>query len=149
MGEASAACSSSSLHGFGAQKMKYIRQRKAVLLGQRDVQAVIGGRSLQLEIEAAAETLAQRQPPGLVDAPAEGRMNHQLHAAALVEKALGDDGLLRRHRTQHGAALQNVFHCLLGTGVIQPAFLFQPGNGFRNRRLVLRNADGRNSGKRR
>ena len=62
-----------------------------MLLGQRDVQAVVGGRGLQFEIEAAAEALAQRQSPGFVDAPAERRVDDQLHAAAFVEEALGDD----------------------------------------------------------
>ena len=68
-----------------------------MLLGQRDVQAVVGGGGLQLEIEGAAEALAQRQSPGFVDAAAKGRVDDELHAAAFVEKALGDDGLLRRN----------------------------------------------------
>ena len=52
--------------------------------------AVVGGRRLQLEVEAAAEALAQRQAPGAVDAPAERRVDDELHAARLVEEALGD-----------------------------------------------------------
>ena len=55
------------LHRFGIQEMKNVSQRKAVLLGQRDVQSVVCSRGLQLKIEAAAKTLAQRQAPGLVD----------------------------------------------------------------------------------
>ena len=132
------------LHGFGVEEMKNIGQRKAVLLGQRDVEAVVGGRGLQFEIEAAAEALAQRQSPGFVDAAAEGRVNDQLHPAAFVEEALGDDGVLRGHGAQHGAALQDVFDRLLGAGIVEPAFFFQPGDGFGNRRLALRNPDRRN-----
>ena len=79
------------LHGFGLQELKDVGQRKAVLLGERDVQPVVGGRRLQFEVEAAAEALAQREAPGLVDAAAERRMNDQLHAAAFVEEALGND----------------------------------------------------------
>ena len=45
----------------------------------------------------AAEPLAQRQAPGAVDAPAERRVDDELHAARLVEEALGDDARLRRH----------------------------------------------------
>ena len=56
------------LHRLGLQIVKDVAQRKAVLLGQRDVQSVVGGCGLQLKIERAAETLAQRQSPGLVDA---------------------------------------------------------------------------------
>ncbi len=99
-----------------------------MLLGQRDVQSVIGSRGLQLKIEAAAESLAQRQSPGLVDPPAEGRVDHQLHPAAFVEEALGNDRVLRGDGAQYRAALQNVFDRLLGAGIIQPAFFFQPGN---------------------
>ena len=36
--------------------------------------AIVCGCGLQLEIEASAETFAQRQTPGLVDAAAKGRM---------------------------------------------------------------------------
>src|SRR6266480_2349369 len=56
------------LHSFGTQEMKNICQRKAVLLGQSDVDAVIRSGGLQFEIEAAAKTFAQRQAPGFVDA---------------------------------------------------------------------------------
>ena len=64
-----------------------------MLFGQRDVQPVVSRSSLQFKIERAAESLAQRQSPGLIDATAEGRMNDELHPAAFVEEALGDDGL--------------------------------------------------------
>src|SRR5262249_5372051 len=97
------------LHRLRLQKLEYVGEREAVLLRERDVQAVVGGGGLQFKIEAAAETLAQRESPGLVDASAEGRVNHELHAAAFVEEALGDDCLLRGHGAKHGAALQDVF----------------------------------------
>ena len=51
--------------------------------------AVVRGGGLQLEIEGAAEALAQRQAPGAVDARAEGRVEDELHAAGFVEEALG------------------------------------------------------------
>ena len=59
-------------------------------------------------------------------------MNDQLHASAFIEEAFGDDRILRRHRTEHGATLQNVFQRLFGTGVIQTAFLLEPRHGFSN-----------------
>ena len=86
-------------HCFGMQKLKNIGQRKAVLFGESDVQAVVGGGRLQFEIESAAEALAQRQSPGLVDAAAERGMNDELHASAFVEKAFGNDRRLGRHFT--------------------------------------------------
>src|SRR5205814_5921998 len=79
------------------QKVEYVRQRKAVLLGQRYVDAVIGRGRLQFEIEAAAEALAQRQPPPLVDAPTERGMQDQLHPTAFIEESFRNDGRLRWH----------------------------------------------------
>ena len=71
---------------------------------------VIGGRGLQFEIKRAAETLAQRESPSLVDAAAKRRVNHELHSATFIEKAFGDNGFLRRDRAQHGSTLDHVFH---------------------------------------
>ena len=42
------------------EKLKNVRQRKAVLLSQGDIQAVVGGSGLQLEVERAAKAFAQR-----------------------------------------------------------------------------------------
>ncbi len=95
------------------KEVEDVGERKAVLLGKRDVDAVIGGRGLQLKVEAAAETLAQGQAPSAVDARAKGRVDDKLHAAALVKEALGDDAALRRHRSENGAALGDVFRNLL------------------------------------
>ncbi len=94
--------------------MKNVGERKAVLLAERNIQAVVRGGGLQFEIERAAETLSQRESPGFVDASAEGRVDHELHAAAFVEETLGDDRVLRGHRAEHGAACDDVFDGLLG-----------------------------------
>ena len=102
MGESSAACSRMSCTVFGCRNSKDIGQREAVLLGERDVDAVVGCGGLQFEVERAAEALAEREAPGFVDAAAEGGVDDELHAAAFVEEALGDDGLFgwgRRPRT--------------------------------------------------
>ena len=106
------------LHGFGLQEAKNIAQRKAMLLRERNVQAVVGGRGLQFEVEGDAKALAQRQPPGLVDARPKRSMDYQLHAAAFIKKALGDDAILTGDRAQHRAPGHNVFHNLLGAGII-------------------------------
>ena len=73
---------------------------EAVRGGEREHDVVLGRRRLQLEIELAAEALAQRQAPGAVDAAAEGRMDDELHAAGLVEEALEHDGVLRRQAAE-------------------------------------------------
>ncbi len=100
-----------------------------MLLGQRDVDAVVGRRRLQLEVERAAEALAQRQSPRFVDPPAERRMDDELHAAALIEEALGDDGGLRGHGAEHGAAHDDVFDGLFGAGAIESAMFNEPRDG--------------------
>ena len=94
--------------------------------------AVIGGGSLQLEVEGAAEAFAQRQSPGLVDAAAEGRVDDELHAAAFVEEAFGDDGLLGGNVAEHGASGDDVFDGLFGAGIVEAAFVFEPGDGILN-----------------
>ena len=92
MGACSAAWISSSSSPLGLQHLEDRLEREAVLRAEREQDAVVGGRGLQLEVEAAAEALAQRQAPGAVDAAAEGRVDDELHAARLVEEALGDHG---------------------------------------------------------
>ena len=110
----------------GLEEMKDVGERKAVLLAERNVQAIVGGGGLQLEIERTAEAFAQSEAPGFVDAAAEGRVDHELHAAAFVEEALGDDRGLRGHGAQHGAAFDNILRGLFGAGTIDAAFVFQP-----------------------
>ena len=61
---------------------------------------VFRGRRLQLEIERATETLAQRQTPGAIQTAAEGRMNHDVRAAVFVKEALDNDLFLSRHHAQ-------------------------------------------------
>src|SRR5208337_2583161 len=65
-----------------------------MLRGQRQDDIVFCRRRLKLEIEFAAEALAQGQAPGAVDAAAKRRVYDKLHAARLVEEALEDDDVL-------------------------------------------------------
>ena len=96
------------LDGFGLEEVEDIGEGEAVLFGRGDADAVVGGGGLQLEVEAAAEALAQGQSPGAVDARSEGRMDDELHAAAFVKEALGDDGTLGGNRAEDGAAFADV-----------------------------------------
>ena len=106
------------------KKTKYIGERKTVLLGERNIQAVVGSGSLQFQIERAAEALSQREAPCFIDTSAERRVNHQLHSAALIEKAFGDVCFLRRYHAENRAARHHVFCELLGAGIIEAAFIF-------------------------
>src|SRR6266403_2847196 len=94
--------------GIGMEKMEDGGEREAMLFAERDIQAVVGGRSLQLEIEGTAEALAQGEAPSFVDARAERSRDHELHAAAFVEEALGEDGRLRGNCSQRRAAGHDV-----------------------------------------
>ena len=69
---------------------KGLLEGKRVLRTQRKQDRVVVGRRLQLEVEAHAKPLAQRQPPGAVDPLPERRVHHQLHAARVVEESLVD-----------------------------------------------------------
>src|SRR5208282_3445476 len=119
------------LHAFRLQESEYVVEREAMLLAERNIQSVVGRRRLQLEIERPAEPLSQRQPPCLVDSPAERGVDHELHAAALVEKSLRDDRLLRWHGPKNGASRDQILDSLLGAGLIESAFLLQPIDGRR------------------
>src|SRR5437762_2407894 len=106
---------------------RHLVERKAVAGREREHDRIFGGRCLQLEVELAAEALAQRETPGAVDAAAEGRMNHELHATGFVEETLEDDRLLRRHRTERGARGGQILDELLRGGTSQPELLRQIG----------------------
>src|SRR5207245_9017114 len=71
-------------------------QWEAVLLTQRQYNAVICGRRLQLEIKRQAEALADGQAPGAVDAAAKRRVQDELHATRFGKQALSDDRAVRR-----------------------------------------------------
>jgi hypothetical protein len=107
-----------------------IGERKTVLLAEREHDAVVGRGRLKLEVEGATEPLAQRQPPGPVDATAEGRVDDKLHPAAFVKKALRDDRLLRGQRAQRGAGLGDIGDDLLGAGLVETTLAHQPSLGF-------------------
>src|SRR5690606_12179963 len=62
----------------GMQIAEDVRQRKRMLWTERQHQGVLGRCRLELEVELPAEPLSQREPPGLVDAAAERRMQDQL-----------------------------------------------------------------------
>ena len=104
----------------GVEVANDVAELEAVRGGQRQQDMVLGRRRLQLEVELAAEALAQRQPPGAVDAPAIGRMDDELHAAGFVEEALEGDLLLRRQRAERRLRGGEIFDDLLGGGRADP-----------------------------
>ena len=87
-------------------------QREAVLRAKREDDRLFVGRGLQLEAETDAELLAQRETPGAVDFRSERGVHDELHPAALVEEALEDHPLLRRHFAQGLASRGDVIRDL-------------------------------------
>src|SRR6266403_1109837 len=117
------------LHGIGMEEMEDVVERKTVLLAERNVQAVVSCGSLQFKIERAAETFAKRQPPGFVDARAERGVNDELHAAALIKEAFGDDCSLRGNCAEDRAAGSDIFGGLLGAGLVDTTLRLEPAHG--------------------
>src|SRR5581483_9611493 len=101
-------------------------ERKGVLVAQGENEAVIRRGGLKLEVEGAAEALAQRQSPRSIDARAERRVNDELHATALIEETLGNDGRAGRHDAENRLARTHVGHRLFGTGLIERALARKP-----------------------
>src|ERR1051325_9453480 len=119
-------------------------EREAVRLGQRDDDVVLGRGRLELEVELAAEALAERQPPTAVDAAAKGGVDDQLHAAGFVEEALEYDRLLRRKAAKRAMAGVQIVNELLGRARSEPDIAGDPlqrGAGRRVREQPLRNID--------
>ncbi len=85
---------------LGPEVVEHVLEREGVLRAEREHDRLLVGRRLELEAEAAAEALAQREAQRAVDAAAERRVQHQLHAARLVEEPLEDEPPLRRHRAE-------------------------------------------------
>ena len=113
-------------HRRGRQVARGLVERERVRRRQRQHDRVFRRRGLQLEVELAAEALAQRQPPGAVDAAAQRRVDHELHAARLVEEALEDNGRECGQRAERGLGGGVVVDDLLGGGRRQRQRLGEP-----------------------
>src|SRR6476659_2184883 len=83
------------LHAGGTEVAGNGSMFEAMRSGQLEDNVVLRCRRLQLEIELATETFAQRESPSAIDAAAIGRVDHELHAPRLIEEALEDDSGLR------------------------------------------------------
>ena len=117
------------LCGVFGKEMEDVGEWEAVLLGEGDVDAVVGGGGLQLEVEAAAEAFAEGEAEGFVDAAAEGSVEDELHAAAVVEETLGDDGGFGGDGSEGCAAGDDVGDELVGSAGAEAALLHEPGCG--------------------
>ena len=128
IGASSSAWISTCAHARRMQVARDLGELEAVRGGQRQHDVVLGRRRLQLEVELAAEALAQRQAPGAVDAAAVGRMDDELHAAGLVEEALEHDRVLRRQAAERGVRRGEIFDQLLGGRLGDAELVDQPAH---------------------
>ena len=108
-------------------------ERKAVLLAERDDDAVVGRRGLQLEVERPAEPLPKRKAPRAVDPRTKWSVDDELHPAPLVEKALGNDSARGRERAKRRRSRPHVQDGLLGASCVEAALTGEP----RHRVLVV------------
>src|SRR4029453_10396962 len=79
-----------------------------MLRSKRNHDRIIGGRSLQLEIERATKTFAQGQSPSTIDSIAKWRMQDELHSARLVKETFHHQSLLRRNRAERPISVRDV-----------------------------------------
>src|SRR5580704_19171565 len=100
--------------------MRRLGELKTMCVRERQHDVILGGRRLQLEIEGAAEALAQRQAPRPVDAAAERRMNDELHAAGLIEESLEHNGVQGGQSAQGRLPGAQVLHDLKRRRFIEP-----------------------------
>jgi hypothetical protein len=110
------------------QVPEHVGQRERVLRPERQQQPIVGRRGLQLEVELAAEPLAQREAPRAVEPAAERRVQEELHAARLVEEPLEDECLLRRKRPEQAAGLAEIEHDLERRGAREARFVREPAD---------------------
>ena len=112
--------------------MRHLGEIEAVRGGERQHDIVFSRRSLQLEIEFAAEALAEREAPGPVDAAAIGGVDHELHAACLVEEALEDQRLAGRQRAERAMRRAEIVDDLLGRRTIETKVIHDPTESVRS-----------------
>ena len=107
--------------------LERLLEREGLRGAEREDDRLFVGGGLELEVEAHAEALAQRQSPGAVDRRAERGVDHQLLSARLVEEALEHDVDIGGHDAQRVVGRAQVFEHLPGGGGVHPAAALQPG----------------------
>ena len=96
----------------GMQIAKHFIKRKTVLRSEGQNDGFFVGCRLQFKTKSAAESFAEGQSPGPIDAAAKGRMNDKLHASALIKESLRYYAGLGWHGAQHLLAFLYIVHNL-------------------------------------
>ena len=100
-----------------------------MLRAQRQEHRVVRGCRLQLEVERAAEALAQGKAESSILPRAERRVHHQLHPARIVEESLGHQRVLRGQDAERRFGRAKIRDELLGGRLRQRAFTNGPVGG--------------------
>ena len=108
---------------------RHLVEREAVGLPERENDVVLGGRRLELEVEAPAEALAKGQPERPVDPPPDRGVDDELHPPRLVEEALDDEVGGRRHDPKRGLPGREVVHELTRRLLRKAGFSRRPAGG--------------------
>src|SRR5207253_5689733 len=109
---------------------EHVLERKRVRRVERKDEALFGRGCLQLEVETLAELLPERQPPRLVDAAAERRVEDELHAARFVEEAFQCDLVHCGDETETALGFAEVGCDLLGGDAGEEIIAFEKLNGW-------------------
>src|SRR5262245_33654323 len=99
---------------------------EAVSRSQRQDDVVLSGCRLKFEVELAAEALAQCQAPGPIDPAAIRRVDHELHSAGFIKKALKNEGILLRQAAQSAMRGSQILDQLLGSRTSKSKIVYQP-----------------------
>ena len=108
------------------QEARDFIERQALAGTERQHDRVVARRRLQLEVEAPAEALAERQAERAVDASAERRVDHELHPARLVEEALEDEMVPGRQDAEGELGGAEVADDLRGGDAVEAALGLEP-----------------------
>ena len=104
IGASSMAWISTCAHAVRMEVTRDVAELESCARGQRQHDIVFGRRRLQLEIELAAEALAQRQAPGAIDPAAERAWMTSCMPPASSKKRSSTMRVLRRQAAERGAA---------------------------------------------
>ena len=115
--------------GLRMQIPEHVGERKRMLRSKRQEQRVVGRGSLQFEIELAAESLAEREAPGLVDAAPERGVQDELHAAGFVEEPFEHERLLCGDDAERAPSLGEVRDGLFRRLLSQSCVFGEPAHG--------------------
>jgi hypothetical protein len=126
IGDRSSACASTSSAFSGRQELGHVLEREALPRTEGEHDGVVAGRGLELEVEPPAEAFPEGEPERAVDPTPEGRVDHELHPAGLVEEALEDDTALGRQDAEGAAGRRQVPHDLGRDPAVQTGLAGEP-----------------------